>query len=146
MAGFHKGLYVPRHPEKYKGEVNRIVYRSSWELDFCRFLDNNKSVLAWSSEPFAIPYIKPTDKKVHKYFPDFWIEYHDKNGEIIQEVIEIKPASQIAQPNPVGKKKKQQLYEQITYAVNIAKWKAATEFCAKYKMKFRLITENTQFK
>lgn len=144
--GFSKGLYTPRHPDKYKADLRKIMYRSSWELDFCRFLDNNSRVLEWASEPFAIPYVKPTDKKIHKYYPDFWFKYIDRNGEIIQEVIEIKPSTQVSQPTTVGKKPKQQLYESITYAINIAKWKACTEFCDKYNMKFRIITENTQFK
>lgn len=146
--GFSKGYYTPRHPEKYVGDLTKrkIVYRSSWELDFCRFLDNNTSVIRWGSEEFAIPYVKPTDKRVHKYYPDFWIEYVDKDGNVIQEVIEIKPSTQVQRPTTVGKKQKQQLYEQITYAINMAKWKAAQEFCDKYGMKFRIITENTQFK
>jgi hypothetical protein len=144
--GFSKGLYTPRHPQKYNGDLSKIIFRSSWELDFCKFLDNNTRVLRWASEPFFIPYIKPTDKRMHKYYPDFWFEYIDKNGEIIQEVIEIKPSTQTVQPTTVGKKHKQQLYEQITYAINIAKWEAAAQFCAKYNMKFRIINENTQFK
>jgi hypothetical protein len=146
--GFSKGFFKPRNPKKYVPGRNKeqIIFRSSWEHDFCKFLDGNTRVLRWSSEPFSIPYIKPTDKKTHKYYPDFWFEYVDRNGEIIQEVIEIKPSTQMRQPNPVGKKPKQQLYESITYAINIAKWKAATEFCNKYNMKFRLINENTQFR
>ncbi len=146
--GFSKGFFHPRHPEKYvHGKTkDRIVFRSSWEEDFCIFLDNNTRVLRWSSEPFAIPYMKPTDKRMHKYYPDFWFEYVDKNGEIIQEVIEVKPLNQISQPNPTGKKPKQQIYESLTWAINTAKWKAATEFCNKYNMKFRLITENKQFR
>lgn len=154
--GFSKGFYRPRHPEKYvpgntakhkKGAAkNQIVFRSSWELDFCKFLDNNTRVLRWSSEPFAIPYIKPTDKKIHEYYPDFWFEYVDKNGEIIQEVIEIKPSTQTVQPTTVGKSHKQQLYESITWAINVAKWEVAAKYCAKYNMKFRIINENTQFK
>ena len=154
--GFSKGFYRPRHPEKYvpgnaakhkQGAAqNQIVFRSSWELDFCKFLDNNTRVLRWSSEPFSIPYVKPTDKRVHSYYPDFWFEYVDKNGEIIQEVIEIKPSTQTVQPTVVGKSHKQQLYESITWAINVAKWEAATQFCAKYNMKFRIINENTQFK
>lgn len=154
--GFSKGFFTPRHPEKYVagnqakhkqgGEANKIVYRSSWELDFCRFLDNNVKVLQWSSEPFGIPYLKPTDKRIHTYYPDFWVKYVDKNNNMVQEVIEIKPSTQIIQPKPVGKKPKQQLYEQLTYAINVAKWESATQFCAKYNMKFRLITETKQFK
>lgn len=153
---YQKRIYRPRHPEKFvpgnqakhkQGkDKDQIVCRSSWEVDFCKFLDNNTRVLKWSSEPFSIPYVKPTDKRVHLYYPDFWFEYIDKNGEIIQEVIEIKPAAQMAQPTSVGKKHNQQLYEQLMWAINTAKWSAAAQFCAKYKMKFRLVNENTQFK
>lgn len=146
--GFSKGLYTCRHPEKYiPGRTKqKITYRSSWELDFCKFLDYNTRVIRWSAEPFAIPYLKPTDKAIHSYYPDFWFEYVDKVGEIIQEVIEIKPSTQVQAPTSVGKKPQQQIYESITWAVNKAKWEAAEQFCTKYKMKFRIITETKQFK
>lgn len=145
---FVKGYYTPKHPDKYVGNLKakKIVYRSSWELDFCKFLDFNKNVIRWGSEEIAIPYIKPTDKRIHKYYPDFWVEYIDKDGHVIQEIIEIKPSTQVAPPSTVGKKPKQQLYEQLTYAINVAKWKACSEFCKKNGLKFRIITEQTQFK
>ena len=144
--GYKQGRYNPRHPGKYKGNLHNIVYRSSWELSFCRFLDNNTNVLEWSSEEIAIPYIKPTDGRIHRYFPDFWVKYKNKRGQIVQEVIEVKPATQSRTPSRRGKHRKQQLYENITYAINIAKWRAATQFCNKYGMTFRLITENEMFK
>lgn len=143
---FSQGFFTPRYPEKYKGNINKIIYRSSWEFDFCRFLDNNPNILEWASEPFAIPYIKPTDKKIHRYYPDFWIKYIDVDKKIIEEVIEVKPIEQTKQPTTRGKKKKTQIYEAITYAVNIAKWKAAQEFCAKYNMNFRKISKGEIFR
>lgn len=143
---FRQGNFVPRNVEKYKGNIQNITYRSSWELRFMQFLDGNPNILEWNSEEVAIPYVKPTDSKVHRYFPDFWIKYKNKNGEVIQEIIEIKPAKQTASPTKVGKRKNQQLIESITYAINIAKWQAATQFCNKYGMKFRLLTENELFK
>lgn len=72
---FIQGLYKPRHPEKYKGDVSNIVYRSSWELQFMNFCDSSPAVIEWSSEEIAIPYVKPTDNKVHHYFLDFWMKY-----------------------------------------------------------------------
>lgn len=144
--GFKQGRYTPRNPDKYKGDKENIICRSSWEFKFCEFLDNNPNVLEWASEEIAIPYIKPTDGRVHRYFPDYWIKYQNKSGQIVQELIEIKPAAQTKQPTSRGKRKKQQLYENITYAVNLAKWQAATQFCDKYGMKFRLVTENQLFK
>jgi len=143
---FSKGYYKPRHPEKYKGNIERIVFRSSWEMDFCKFLDNNQNVLEWASEPFFIPYIKPTDKRVHKYFPDFWVKYLNEEGKIVQEVIEIKPLKQQIAPTFTGKNKKQQLYEAITWAINTAKWAAAEIYCNKYGMKFRKLSESQQYK
>lgn len=143
---FSKGFYKPRHPEKYKGNVNRIVFRSSWEMDFCKFLDNNQRIIEWASEPFSIPYIKPTDNRVHKYFPDFWVKYLNQEGKVVQEVIEIKPLSQQIPPTFTGKSKKQQLYEAITWSINQAKWTSARTFCTKYGMNFRLLSENQQYK
>lgn len=141
-----RGKYLPKNREKYNGNVDNIIYRSSWEHEFFKFLDNNPNVLRWASEEIAIPYIKPTDGRVHKYYPDFWVQYKNKSGEIITEIVELKPKAQTVQPKTVGKSKKQQLFETITYAINIAKWKAATEFCNKYGIKFRIVTELKMFK
>lgn len=143
---YSQGLYKPRHPEKYKGNVDRIIFRSSWEMDFCRWADNNQRILEWASEPFSIPYVKPTDGKIHKYFPDFWIKYLNDQGQVVQEVVEIKPLKQQIAPTFVGKSKKAALYEAITWSINQAKWKSAEEFCNKYGMKFRKLAETQQYK
>lgn len=140
------GQFIPRHPEKYRGNVDGIIYRSSWEQKFCQFLDNNPNILEWASEEIAIPYVKPTDGRVHRYFPDFWIKYKDRSGQVIQELIEVKPSVQTKPPKARGKRKKQQLHENITYAINVAKWQAATQFCTKKGLKFRLVTEQQLFK
>lgn len=142
----NQGLYKPRNPQKYIGDVNNIRFMSSWELKADQFLDNNPNVIQWSSEEIVIPYRKPTDGKVHKYYPDYWVKYRDKHGKIIQEVWEVKPAAQTKPPKTRGKNKKTQLRESITYAVNVAKWQAAQKFCDKYGLKFRIITENEMFK
>ena len=34
----------------------------------------------WSSEEIVIPYRSPIDKKVHRYFPDFWIQLLNSKG------------------------------------------------------------------
>jgi len=142
----NQGFYKPRHPEKYVGDVNKIRFMSSWELQTDKFLDDNVNVLRWSSEEIAIPYIKPTDGKTHKYYPDYWVEYRNKAGKVVSEIWEVKPKNQTQQPRSRGKNKKTQLRESITWAINIAKWEAATQFCNKYGLKFRIITENQLFK
>lgn len=144
--GIRKGLFTPRHPEKYVGNVNNIVYRSSWELSFMNFLDNNPNIEKWGSEIISIPYRKPTTGRIHKYYPDFWIKYKSKNGEVVQEVIEVKPEKETRQPTTVGKTKKTQLYEAITWSINKAKFKSAALFCTKYGMKFRVLTEKHIFR
>lgn len=144
--GFIQGRYTPKNPKKYRGDLNDITYRSSWELSFCQFLDNNPNIINWSCEEIAIPYVKPTDKKVHRYFPDFWIKYKNRHGEIVQEIIEIKPSTQTKQPRRVGKNRKTQIHENVTYAINVAKWAAASEFCNNHGIKFRLMTERELFK
>lgn len=142
---FRQGTYIPNNPTKYKGNVKDIVFRSSWELEFCKFCDNNTSVLAWASEEIAIPYPKPTDNnRIHRYYPDFWIKYKNKYGQIVQEVIEIKPENQKKQPRKL-KKVDQNLYEQLTYAINVAKWEAATKWCKSRGIKFRIVTEKDLF-
>jgi hypothetical protein len=134
-----QGLYKPQHPEKYIGDVNKITYRSSWELKFNKFLDNNPNITYWGSEVIAIPYIKCTDQKVHNYFPDYFIVFKDKNGQEHKELIEIKPASQTKLT------KRSNLYEQITYAINVAKWESAKRWCDHNGVVFRILTEKELF-
>jgi len=140
---FKQGIYVPKNPEKYVGDINKIRYMSSWELQTHSFFDNNTRVLRWASEEIAIPYMKPTDRRIHKYYPDYWVEYVNSNGEILQEIIEVKPAAQTRAPRTNSKHR---LYEQLTFAVNNAKWEAAMAFCKQRNIKFRIVTENSIFK
>lgn len=144
--GWRQGYYTLRNPEKYQGDPDRIRYMSSWELKTHQFLDGNPNILEWSSEEIAIPYVKPTTRRLHRYFPDYWIKYRNKSGQIVEEIWEVKPANQTAAPKRRGKRKKQQLIESIQWAVNQAKWEAAQKFCDERGIKFRLVTENQLFK
>lgn len=146
MKSFRQGVFTPVYPEKYRGNVAQIYYRSSWELAMNKFLDTNMNILRWSSEEIKIPYIKPTDGKVHHYYPDYWVEYQNRNGEVIQEIVEVKPASQVAKPTTRGKARKTILFEQTAWAVNQAKWTAAQKWCQDRGLRFRVITENGLFK
>lgn len=141
-----KGYYTPRHPKKYVGDLNNIVFRSSWEKSFMVFLDNNPNIQNWGSEIFSIPYRKPTTGRIHKYYPDFWVRYVKKDGTTIQEIIEVKPHKETHQPTTKGKKKKTQLYEAITWSINKSKWQAAELFCKKNGLTFRLVTEQMIFR
>lgn len=142
----NQGLYTPINPEKYIGDVNNIRFLSSWELHFNKFLDNNVNILAWSSEEISIPYFNPQKGRVSKYYPDYWIKYNNKEGKVTTNIIEVKPFSQTQAPKTRGKNRKTQLHENITWAVNNAKWEAAIAFCAAHGTKFRIITEKELFK
>ena len=53
----YKGLFKPKNPSKYKGNINEIVYRSSWEKKMMIYCDTTKSVVEWGSEELVIPYV-----------------------------------------------------------------------------------------
>ena len=133
---FSQGVYKVKNPEKYIG-LNQPKYRSSWEMTFMLFCDNNPSVQQWASESIKIPYRDPLTGKNTIYVPDFFIVYLDKNMKKHAELIEIKPAKQTLRER-VGKNP----YDQAQYVKNLAKWEAAAGFCKKNNIRFRVINED----
>lgn len=140
MAQGTKGKYFPKHPEKYVGDVHNITFRSKWELRFMEFCDDNINILKWGSEEIRIPYMKPTTKRIHHYFPDFFILYKNSKGALVKELIEIKPKKEAVLTA------KSSLYDKVSFAINSAKWDAAKQFCAEHGMVFRVLTEKSLFK
>ena len=139
---YFQGRFRPKHPEKYVGDINNIIFRSSWETKFSAWCDSNPNVLKWGSEEFSINYIKPTDGKIHRYFPDYIIKTRNKQGEIETWVVEVKPYCQSVPPKITPKKRKATLLqEQQTFLINQAKWKAMKQYCDKVGWKFKVITE-----
>jgi hypothetical protein len=139
---YRQGKFRPSKPEKYKGDPTNIIYRSSYELKFMQYCDLTENINEWRSEEFFIPYISPIDNKVHRYFPDFFVKYKDKNGNNRTLVVEIKPQKDLKEPDTNPKRKtKSWAYQVKTWAVNQAKWKAAKEWCADRKYEFRILTE-----
>jgi hypothetical protein len=137
----YKGKFRTKNPSKYKGDVGNIVYRSLWELRFMKWCDQNISVQEWGSETVIVPYVSPLDKKVHRYFVDFYIKIKDKNGVIQKYLVEIKPERFTKPPSIPERKTKKFIDEVFQYGVNEAKWKAAFEFCQDRNMKFMVLTE-----
>jgi len=137
----YKGKFRPKNPAKYRGDVANIVYRSLWELRFMKWCDTNPSVQEWGSEIVIVPYISPIDRKVHRYFVDFYIKVKNKLGEPQKYLIEIKPERFTKPPEIPTKKTKRFIDEVFQYGVNEAKWKAAFEFCEDRNMKFMILTE-----
>lgn len=137
--GTKAGRFIPKRPEKYLGNPDKIIFRSSWELRLFQWLDTTPAVLQWASEEFSIPYLSPFDNKVHQYYPDALVIYKDKFGNLKKEIIEIKPYKEtVLTPKSTDRDK-------AAYIVNQAKWKAAAHFAAQQGLSFRVITEKTMF-
>jgi hypothetical protein len=136
----YKGKFTPQNPQKYNGNPDNIIYRSSWELRCMKWFDDNPNIIWWSSEELAIPYYSPVDKRMHRYFPDFIIKVKRKDDTIMTYVVEVKPEAQTKKPTQ-KRKTKQYIKESITYVVNQMKWKAADEFCHAHGWEFKIVTE-----
>lgn len=135
------GRFIPKNPQKYVGKsVNRVMFRSSWELAFMKWLDSNNAVLRWGSEELAIPYVSPRDGRVHRYFPDMVIMYIDTSGQVQKEIIEIKPYKESVETPRMTPRDAEALM------VNKEKWKYAADWAERNGAKFRVITERTMFK
>lgn len=145
MAGRgHIGRYKPKNAKKYVGDPKNIIYRSSWECRYMSYLDRHPNVLQWASEePFMIiPYRSPHDRKIHRYFPDFWVRQVNLDGQEEELLVEVKPAAQVAKPvKKKNKRRKTFIRETTTWMTNTAKWDAARQVCKKKGWDFRIFTE-----
>ena len=151
MAKYLQGDFKPQNPAKYKGDVSKIRYMSSWELTVFKFFDTNPDVLEWSSEEVIIRYFSKADNKIRRYMVDCYVKYVDKDGNVIQEIVEIKPHAQTLPPKAPKKsltKKQQTSFAQkvYTYNVNQDKWAAAEKWAKGRGMKFRVLTEKQIFR
>ena len=103
-----------------------------------KYLDSHKEIEKWSSEEFSIPYRSPIDRRMHRYFPDFWVQ--KQNGE--QLVIEVKPKQQLVPPKKPKRQTVIYLREMHTFAINQRKLEVAQEFCKNKGMKFMIFTQD----
>lgn len=138
----YQGRFYPKNKQKYKGDVNNIIYRSLWERKFMNYCDTTDAVIEWQSEEFCIPYLSPVDNKIHRYFPDFLMKIKESTGDVKTYLIEIKPKKQTVEPDKNPKRKtKRWINEIYTWNVNQAKWKAAEEYCKDRLYEFKILTE-----
>ncbi len=143
MSTTLKGRFKPLHPEKYKGDPQNIWFRSSWERDMMGWLDKRDDVISWMSEERVVWYKNPVTKKNARYFPDFIMKVKESSGSIKKYLIEVKPKRQTVIPKQSkGKKKRTYINEVVTYNKNLAKWKAAQEWCDDRMIEFKIITED----
>jgi hypothetical protein len=144
-----QGYFTPRHPEKYTGDVTKIIYRSSWEFKFLEYCDNNEMVTEYASEPVGIPYFNPILKKESTYWIDCYMATRNLEDQIVKWLIEIKPNKYLTPPEPPTRLTEKQTlnyaHHAKAYIVNNSKFKAAREYAAKNNMRFGIITENFLF-
>lgn len=138
MAKWAQGIYEVKNPQKYVGR-GKPKYRSSWEMMFFTFCDNNPAVLQWASESIHIPYRNPLTGKQTIYVPDVFMFYQNKHGQQIAELIEIKPSKQTSIHEA------RSMRDKAHAIVNQAKWAAAMAYCKRIGIKFRVVTESELF-
>ena len=100
------------------------------------YCDRNEKIMEWGSEEFFVPYRSPLDGKLHRYFPDFYVKIEGR-----RYLVEVKPLKQTKEPKTQKRMTKRYINEVVTWSVNQAKWKAASEFCKDQNWEFMLITE-----
>jgi len=141
---FMQGLYNVINKDKYVGDVNNVIYRSSWELKYLYMLDKSDDILKFSSEETIIPY-QDYDGRIRRYFVDFKVQSRTQGISLI----EIKPFIQTQPPilkeNKSGRPTKSQINQILTYDKNQRKWKAAEKYCKSKNWTFRIVTEKDLF-
>jgi hypothetical protein len=138
MSRTYKGSFTPKNLSKYKGNPDRITYRSSWERDVMVFLDESPKVKKWNSEEFVVRYYYEVDKKYHKYYVDFWVNWDSGQTTLI----EVKPKKQAMPPKTKNPKSKSSLNEAFTYIKNRNKWDAAEKVAKDNGYRFVIWTED----
>ena len=146
---YKTGFYVPNNPDKYVGDINNIICRSSWEFRFAKYCDSNERILKWSSEPVPIPYYNPLDKKDHVYNVDNYIRVLKDDNTEQDWLIEVKPEKQHTKPKLEGnvtmKKLKSYNHKMQVWITNQSKFKAAKQWAEGRGYKFGVVNENFLF-
>jgi len=138
--------YTPKFMNKYIGNYP-LKMRSSWELSFAKWLDYNENVVRWSNEKHAIRYYDPMQGKQRRYFPDFYAAIRNKEGKVVEYIIEIKPKKETKPPRKTSaQSKKTKMYQEATYITNSAKFEAAQNYCKKMGYCWKIISEQELFK
>ena len=137
----YTGKFQPRNPKKYRGDINNIVYRSSYEVRFMKWCDLNDTVLEWGSEEVIVPYFNPMDKKYHRYFVDFSLKVKTNANGIKRYLVEVKPLRFTQEPKIPKRKTKGFITEVVQWGVNQAKWTAARAYAKTIGAEFMIVTE-----
>ena len=132
----HKGKYRVKNPEKYIGDLDNVIYRSSWERACFIWADKSPSVKHWNSEGIVIPYRASIDGRPHRYFVDLYLEMKDGK----RFIVEIKPHKETRPPRKSSNRQRY-LQESLTFVKNQNKWSAAKQFAKAQGWTFMVWTE-----
>ena len=102
-----------------KSHINWVICDNTWELDFCRVLENHPRVLSYAKNHglgFEVPYSHAGERR--KYVPDFLVKLRNGNAGHLNLIVEI---------NSV--RKEADKAKSRTMNVN---WIPAINFCKKY--------------
>jgi hypothetical protein len=145
-----QGYFRPFNLDKYIGDPSKVIFRSSWEFKFLKWCDLNPSIVKYSSEPLGIPFFNPLDKRVHKYYVDFYVKLIGQDGKESEYLLEVKPNKYIVPPKAPERMTDKQTANYVwaakQFIVNQAKFEAAKAFAEQKGVKFGIITENFLFK
>jgi len=167
-AKTHQGYYRVSNREKYIGDPNLVIYRSSWEFAFMKWADSTPSILRWSSEPTKVQYydrvskleecrklgLDPNNPKnwiIKNYNIDFWVEVKKPDELIERWFIEVKPKHKLQKPQPPkdgAPLKEQRRYVILAkeYIINEAKFASLNEWAKRNGAKFYIFTEDVMMK
>lgn len=104
--------------ESLKNGGAKLYYRSGYEFEVYKCLENDNDVKSFKAEPFKVPYY--FENSWHNYIPDIKVEY--KDGTI--DIWEIKPKTQMSQEK------------------NQAKWNAMNKYANNLGWGFSVINES----
>jgi hypothetical protein len=160
---YHQGNYIPKNKDKVikLNNFGGLFYRSSWEKKIMVWLDMNEKILRWSAEGIKIPYqISKVNNglvslETHTYYPDFYYEMENQDGELRKIVVEVKPKSEYNDvllfesgkfdvSNATTIKKLKNIEYRFKMAQkNSEKWKTMIRWCEKKGYEFIIITEDS---
>lgn len=145
----HQGWYKLKNADKFirpldesmgSSKPGYALYKSSLERQLLVYCDLNPHVVKYSLEPFAVPYVKPTDGRVHRYYIDFLLVLSTGDKVLAEVKTSVETVPPVKTKN-INKYKN----EMQTYAVNVAKWQAAKKFAENKGFKFLILTEKQLF-
>ena len=142
--GFIQGYFRPTNQRKLLKPTEAIIYRSSYELQFCRICDTNPVIKFWQSEPIQIQYYDPVKCVNRAYYPDYII-VTESQGKVNKTIIEVKPLTFITKPEYPKKVTAQTLkgynFRLRIFVTNMAKMKAAKTYAEARGMTYSFLTD-----